>query len=321
MGCRCCKMIQSYLFDPVHVPSPGYVNEVNSCKLDEEDTLKLKDRQGSEILVRKGDPPNEGSKRTASGSGPAAPQEPRGPPRGPLLPGDAAGGPCAEKAGGAVNGLGPAAVLPLPAEPGPPQADRDSWASAANTGHPSQPVLEAGSARELDCMQRASGETRVIGNAGSGAPSTAGFAAWEVPAHVLQTPTPDYPRLWGSAEDSADHVDHQEKGRLFKIHSEKEPQEGGHAPAGEWGASMPFSVKRSWDSLNEAVTTELPSVYSDKDDPAQDVPVVDSRNGWEEAPGSAGDGSWETADEDAEVAEALAALEAATAGEEVDEAE
>ena len=31
-------MIQSYLFDPVHVPSPGYVNEVNSCKLDEEDT-------------------------------------------------------------------------------------------------------------------------------------------------------------------------------------------------------------------------------------------------------------------------------------------
>ena len=84
---------------------------------------------------------------------------------------------------------------------------------------------------------------------------------------------------------------------------------------------MPFSVKRSWDSLNEAVTTEIPSVYFDKNDPAQDVPVVDSRNGWEEAPGSPRDGSWETLDEDAEVAEALAALEAATAGEDVDEAE
>ncbi|KAF4019836.1 hypothetical protein G4228_011570 [Cervus hanglu yarkandensis] len=321
MGCRCCKMIQSYLFDPVHVPSSGYVNEVNSCKLDEEDTLKLKDRQGSEILVRKGDPPNEGSKRTASGSGTAAPQEPCGPPQGPLLSGNAVGGPCAEKTSGAINGLGPTAVLPLTTEPGPPQGDRDSWASAANKGHPTQPFLEGGSARELDCMQRASGETQVIGNGGSGAPSMAGFAAWEVPAHVLQTPTPDYPQLWGSAEDNADHVDHQEKGRLFKIHSEKEPQEGGHAPAGECGVNMPFSVKRSWDSLNEAVTTELPSVYFDKDDLAQDVPVVDSRNGWGEAPGSAGDGSWETADEDAEVAEALAALEAATAGEEVDEAE
>ena len=61
------------------------------------------------------------------------------------------------------------------------------------------------------------GETQVIGNAGSGAPSTAGLAAWEVPAHVLQTPTPDYPPLCGSAEDNADHVDHQEKDHLFKI--------------------------------------------------------------------------------------------------------
>ncbi|XDA88606.1 hypothetical protein R6Z07F_018254 [Ovis aries] len=305
----------------VHVPSPGYVNEVNSCKLDEEDTLKLKDKQSSEILVHKGDPPSEGCKRTASGSGTASPQEPCGLPRGPRLLGDAVEGPWAEKTSGAVNGVGPAAVLQLSGEPGPPQGARDSWASAANKGHPTQPFPEGGSARELDCMQLASGETQVIGNAGSGAPSTAGLAAWEVPAHVLQTPTPDYPPLCGSAEDNADHVDHQEKDHLFKIHSEKEPQEGAHPPAGECGLNMPFSAKRSWDSLNEAVTTEIPSVYFDKDDPAQDVPVVDSRNGWEEAPGSPGDRSWETVDQDAEVAEALAALEAATAGEDVDEAE
>ena len=49
--------------------------------------------------------------------------------------------------------------------------------------------------------------------------------------------------------------------------------------------------------------------------------MVDSRNGWEETQGSPGDASGETVDEDAEVAEALAALEAATAGEDVDEAE
>ena len=69
------------------------------------------------------------------------------------------------------------------------------------------------------------------------------------------------------------------------------------------------------------MATELQSDCFDKDGPTQDVPAVDSRNGWEEAAGSAGGGSWGTADEDAEVAEALAALEAATAGEEVDEAE
>ena len=146
----------------------------------------MKDKQSSEILVHKGDPPNEGSKRTASGSGTAAPQEPCGPPRGPFLSEDTVGGPCAEKTSGAINGLGPAAVLQLTGEPGPPQGARDSWTSAANKGHPTQPFLEGGSARELDCMQLASGETQVIGNGGSVAPSTAGLAAWEVPAQVLQ---------------------------------------------------------------------------------------------------------------------------------------
>ncbi|EDL37706.1 RIKEN cDNA 0610040J01, isoform CRA_d, partial [Mus musculus] len=51
MGCRCCKMIQSYLFDPVQVPSPGFVNEVNNCKLEEDDTVRLKGTQNSEVEV------------------------------------------------------------------------------------------------------------------------------------------------------------------------------------------------------------------------------------------------------------------------------
>ncbi|XP_058923604.1 uncharacterized protein C4orf19 homolog [Kogia breviceps] len=324
MGCRCCKMLQSYLFDPVQVPSPGYVNEVNSCKFDEDDAVKLKSKQSREVLVHKDGPPSESSKRTARRSQTAAPQEPRGPPQGPLLPGDTAGRPCAEKTGGAINGLGPAAAPQLAGDPGCLQGDRGSRASATNKGHTTRPFLEGGSARQADCVLLASGETRVIGIGDSSAFCAAGHPAWEVSDHdhVLQIPAPDYPQPWGSADDDADHVGRDEKDCLFKSHAEEEPRQGAHPrAAGERGLNMPFSVKRSWDSLNEAVVTEVLSVYFKEEDPAQDVPVVDSRNGWEETQGSPGDASGETADEDAEVAEALAALEAATAGEDVDEAE
>ncbi|XP_007449463.1 PREDICTED: uncharacterized protein C4orf19 homolog [Lipotes vexillifer] len=321
MGCRCCKMLQSYLLDPVQVPSPGYVNEVNSCKLDEDDAVKLKGKQSSEVLVHKDDPLSESSKRTVSRNQRAALQEPCGPPQGPLLPGDTAGGPCAEKTGGAVNGLGPAAALQLAGDPGCPQGHRGSWASATNKGHATRPFLGGGSARQPDCVLLASGETRVLGNGDSSASCAAGHPAWEVPDHVLQIPAPDYPQLWGSADDDAGHVEREEKDCLFESRTEEEPGQGAPPGVGEQGLNMPFSVKRSWDSLNEAVATEVLSVYFKEEDPAQDVPVVDSRNGWEEAQGSPGDASGETADEDAEVAEALAALEAATAGEDVDEAE
>ncbi|XP_057586097.1 uncharacterized protein C4orf19 homolog [Hippopotamus amphibius kiboko] len=321
MGCRCCKMLQSYLFDPVQVPSPGYVNEVNSCKLDEDDAVKLKGKQSEEVLVHKDALASEVSKRPGSGSRTSAPQEPCGPPRGPLLPADTAGVPCAEKAGGAANGLGPAAALQLTGDPGCPQGYRVSWASAANKGHATQTFLEGGSAREPDCVLLASGETCVIGKRDPNASSAAGHPAWDVPDHVLQIPAPDYPQPCCSAEDNADHVDHEEKHCLFQMsHTEEEPPQGARPRAREQCLNMPFSGKRSWDALNEAVATEVLNVYFKEEDPAQDVPVVASRNGWEETHSSPGHASRETADEDAEVAEALAALEAATAGEDEDEA-
>lgn len=308
-------MIQSYLFDPVQVPSPGYVNEVNSCKLDEDDTVKLKGRQSGEVLVPKSDLQSKDSVRTASTSGQDAPPEPCRPPQGPLPHGDPAGGPCAEKPGSAVNGLGPATALQLPGDPKLPQGDGGSQASRANRVPQSQPFLEGDNTRALDCVLLALEETQVMGDGDSRAPSTAGHPPREVQDHGLRIPTPDYPQFDGPAEDS---VDGEEKDCLFESPSEEEPQEGTYPRAREQGLNMPFSVKRSWDSLNEAVATEILSAYF-KEDPTQDVPAVDSRNGWQEAPGSPEDRSGEPAEEDAEVAEALAALEAATAGEEVDE--
>lgn len=298
-------MIQSYLFDPVQVPSPGYVNEVSSCKLDEEDTVKLKGKQSGEVLVHKHDLQREGLRRTGSRSRRAGPQEPCWPPQGPPPPGDTGGGPGAEKTGGAVNGLGPAG------DPGPPQGGTGSWASTANSVPPAHPFLERGDAGETDRALRASGETRVAGNGDSRVSSEAEGPAVDVPDHVPQIPAPDYPPHRGSA---GDHVDPGEKGEVFQGHPEEERRE-------EPGLDLPCPSpgKRSWGSLNGAVAAEVLSVHLKEEDPAPAAPVADWRNGWEDARGLPGDASGEAEEEDAEVAEALAALAAATAGEDVDD--
>ncbi|XP_045038575.2 uncharacterized protein C4orf19 homolog [Desmodus rotundus] len=305
MGCRCCKMIHSYLFDPVQVPSPGYVNEVNSCKFDEEDTVKLKGKQSSEVQVHKNDLQGEGLRRTVSRSRTA----------GPHPQGDRGEGHCAEKTGGTINGI--ALQLPGdPGDPGPQQGDTGSWAGTVNRVHPTPPFLEGGDTRETDWVLQSSEETQVIGRGDSRVPSNAECPAVGIQDHVLQIPAPDYPQCWGSA---GGNVDHEEKDYLFKSHPEEEPLEEMRPDVAGQGLNMPLSMKRSWDSLNEAVATEVLSVYFKEEDPIQALPVAHPTNGWEDAPGCAGDGIGGTEDEDAAVAEALAALEAATAGEDLDE--
>ncbi|KAJ7326660.1 hypothetical protein JRQ81_016419 [Phrynocephalus forsythii] len=53
MGCRCCKMIQSYIFDPQEVQPSGYVSEINSYKLDEQDGGKFKCKPNNDIQLHK----------------------------------------------------------------------------------------------------------------------------------------------------------------------------------------------------------------------------------------------------------------------------
>lgn len=165
-------------------------------------------------------------------------------------------------------------------------------------------------------MLPASQETQVVRNGDSRAISRAEGPALQVQDACLQIPPPDYPPFRGSAVDRADR---EEKDCLSQSQTEEEPL-AGIAPA-EHGLNVPFPLKRSWDSLHEAVATEGVSVHFKEEGAAQAAPVVDSRTGWEEAPGSAGEPGGDAEDEDAAVAEALAALEAATAGEDVDEAE
>lgn len=309
-------MIQSYLFDPVPVASPGYINEVSSCKLDEDDPAKLKSNPSSKILVHKNDLASEDFKRIESRGQTAGPQEPCWPHQEPLPQEDAGGGHWEEKPGSAVNGMGPTAALQAPRNPRSHQRDKGSRDSPGDSVHPTQPFLEGEDTRKQDCVLPASEETQVVQNGDSEVPSKVEGFAWEVQGHDLQIPAPDYPQLWGTA---VDNVDHEEKDYLFKNPKEDEPLAGILPRVGEHGLNVPFPKRRSWDSLNEAVTTEVLSVYFKEQGPV--TPVVGSRIEQVEKDGSDGSRDGEVVDEDAAVAEALAALEAATAGEDVDEAD
>lgn len=293
-------MIQSYLFDPVQVPSPAYVNEINSFKLDEDNPVKLKSAQSSEILVHRNDLQKEGLKRTASRHTTAG---------GPLAQGS-------EKTDSGINGIGPA-VTPQPAgDPGLHQEDQGFWTSPENSFHPNIPFLKEGGSGEEDSVHQAPGEPQVTQNGvSSRAPSTAEHPAWGDPDHGLQIPAPDYPHPWDSAVDC---ISHREQDSLSQSPTEAEPQEEFPSQTGKQGLHIP-SPMRSWDSFNKTATPAALSISFLEEAPAPVTPVTHLRNGWTVVRGSPGARSGEVMDEDAAVAEALAALEAATAGEDEDE--
>ncbi|KFQ80394.1 Uncharacterized protein C4orf19, partial [Phaethon lepturus] len=64
MGCRCCKMIQSYIFDPEEVQSPGCIHEINSYKYNEQSSKKSKFKENSEIQEHKNELQKDDLKRT-----------------------------------------------------------------------------------------------------------------------------------------------------------------------------------------------------------------------------------------------------------------
>ncbi|XP_003471581.1 uncharacterized protein C4orf19 homolog [Cavia porcellus] len=316
MGCKCCKIIQSYLFDAVQAPSPDYVSEVSSTKLDEDHTDNLKSRS-SEVLVHKNALWGEGLRRTESRSREAGPQEPCGPPQGSLPQGYPGEGLCT-KPGGTANGIGPSASPESSRNLWPHPGPMGSWASTADSLHSAQPFLEGRDTGSQDCVPPASGETPAVGRGGCRAPAEAESPVSEGQAHIPQLPVPDYPQLWDPAGDSEEQ---EEKDCLFETHAENEPLAEVHPGLTEYELNIPFPMQRNWDSLNEAVATEVLSIYFNEKGPAQVVPIADSRSKQMPAQGSEGDSEEEEEDEDEAVAEALAALEAATAGEDEDEAD
>ncbi|KAM6220868.1 PDCD10 and GCKIII kinases-associated protein 1 [Rhynchocyon petersi] len=303
MGCRCCKMIQSYLFDPVQAPSPGYVNEVSSCKLDEDNTAKLKDKQGGEVQVHKNDLQSEGLKRTESRTRTGS-----WPHRGPLSKGEPEGSPCGDKTDGAVNGVGPTAS-PQPTEnPRLQPGGRDSLDSPTNDSLLTLPFLDGGDSSKQDCVLPALEEFQVIQNGDSRLPSETESHALHAQDHVLQIPAPDYPHLWDSAVDNGDH-DGKDRSRTENDYLEEIFLRGRNTSSRE----------RRWGSLSEGVTAEVLRVSFREGDPTHSMPLSGTSGEQEDVHSCNGDRNGEMLDEDAAVAEALAALEAATAGEDADE--
>ncbi|KAL6034457.1 hypothetical protein STEG23_019825 [Scotinomys teguina] len=302
----------SYLFDPVQVPSPGFVNEVNNCGLEGDDTVRLKGTLNREVEVPRNALHGGSLTKTENRDGTAGLPRP-----GPLPQEDSDETHCADKHG-IVNGISPTATLHLVRSPRSHQVDGGSWASSSWTGtidsaHPTQPFLEGEDCRKQSFTVPTLEETRIVGHEDCRAPTEVLAGA----DHILHIPAPDYPQLWSPTLDNAD----PEKDYLFENHSEVEPLPGIHPSVSEQGLSLPFSLKRSWDSLNEAVTTEVLNVYFKDEGHAHPPSVVDSRNEPEVPHTYKEDRDGAVVDEDAEVAEALAALEAATAGEDADEAD
>ncbi|KAM8968890.1 uncharacterized protein C4orf19 homolog [Sarcophilus harrisii] len=295
MGCRCCKMIQSYLFEPVHAPPAGYVNEVNSYKLEEEDGIKSQSKESQEILAR-----TEAKNRLNSA------QEPFWHHRGPTSPGDH---PAIMKTDPTLNGVGsgpapPPSVRPSPSqghETPPRESGSGSLASAASNGDSDGHFAREGDPEKRDHHHGAAAEARVILNGdshalGESVSSPGSHHTLEAPDHILQLPVPDYPRV----EVRVIGQGANENGHFLSNHIQPEPTDRVDHASGDHLVKLSFSKRRSWDSLHEAIKTEALTIDLDEEVAKQDP-------------------AWSCEQEDAAVAEALAALEAATAGEDGEE--
>ncbi|XP_044536032.1 uncharacterized protein C4orf19 homolog [Gracilinanus agilis] len=306
MGCRCCKMIQSYFFDPVHAPPAGYINEVNNYKLEEEDGIKVKGKENNEILVQKNDLQNEELKRTETKNRLNSTQEPFWHHRGPPTPEDH-GGNSVAKTDPPLNGIGPSPALSPSVnaslghgkEITPEESGRGSLASTSSEGDPVEQFVKESDPGGKDHKHRAPEETRVSPNgdsqaSGENATSPGSTPTLEVQNHLLQLPVPDYPQVQVINQIG------DENDCFLSNHIQVEPMDRVDYAGGDPMSNLSFSKRRSWDSFNEAIKTEALTMNFNEDVSEQDT-------------------DWGPELEDAAVAEALAALEAATAGEDGEE--
>ncbi|XP_072476547.1 uncharacterized protein C4orf19 homolog [Notamacropus eugenii] len=306
MGCRCCKMIQSYFFDPVHAPPTGYVNEVNIDKSEEEDGMKINGKENSETLVHKNDLQNEELQRTETKNRLNSAQEPFWHHRGPPIHEDHAGNSVTET-DPTLNGIGSNTAVSPDVNPSlsqekeitPHESGSGSLARAASDGDPAEHFVKESDPGGKDPMHQATEETQVILNgdsqaSGESASSSGSNHMLEVQNHILPLPVPDYPQV----EVQVINQIADENYSFLSNHIQAEPMDGVDYANGDHISDLSFSKRRSWNSLNEAIKTEALTINFNEDVSEHD---------------------WSPEQEDAAVAEALAALEAATAGEDGEE--
>uniref|UniRef100_A0A8C6ZSC9 Uncharacterized protein n=1 Tax=Nothoprocta perdicaria TaxID=30464 RepID=A0A8C6ZSC9_NOTPE len=303
MGCRCCKMIQSYIFDPEEAQSPGYIHEANSYKQHRQDSNKSQFKPSGEIQEHKNELQKDELKRTENKSQVNSTKAALWHHRGTAFQED---GPekCAAKLNVAVNGGSSCTG----AHPGPsPNAARG--ASAQGASKPAQSFdLEGGTHGELAC--EASDHFQDGNSHGAGKDTSfLGSAIQETQTNAMQLPEVDYP------QNSSETRNCVEKDTLSD--SDAQPDQNTRPSAKQEQDSyltLPLHMK---ENSAEPLLTSSVSVSEDIPDgiTAKALPKA------AQAPTQPDhrDTHGETEEEDAEVAAALAALEAATAGEDLED--
>ncbi|XP_039397339.1 uncharacterized protein C4orf19 homolog [Mauremys reevesii] len=342
MGCRCCKMIQSYIFDPEDVQSSRYPNEVNSYKPDKQDSNKFKGDQNSETPVHRNELQNDELKRTENKNKFNSTKEAFSNHRGTALDEEGLGN-CVEKFDNAHSGANSCRGMnPLPnhntnrtketiTHGNSSQSARSPLAN--RTRNPCTNGLSLPNESGKECHPETGDHKKPESeepecSLDENSPS-AGENSSLTESAILETQNdatqlPDLDYLPHGSQTRNYHAPEKDSFSDNYTHSDQNAEciviNKGEGP----GLSLPLHMKENYDSVEEALKTESVNVCVKEDMPdgiasegliteAQEEKHINHKeiNGKIE----------EEEEEDAEVAEALAALEAATAGEDYEEDE
>lgn len=319
MGCRCCKMIQSYIFEP-EVQSSGCIHEVNSYKLKEQDSNKSKFKENGDNEEHKNELQKDEVNRTENKNPVNSTKEILWNHKGNDSQED---GPvkCAAKLDVAVNGSNSCA------EHSVLNPNTNPVKETSEKGTSSQPEASSASDRDFYTKSNRSGpefdlETGSQTKAASNVPNSIpdfqsaehsiflkGNAMLETENNAIELPDIDYPQNGNQTEN------YLEKDS-FSVNCAHSDQNTGASATQDQDLCVtpPWSVKESsiepfktdCASLTESRTAGIPAVAVTK---VAQAPTHTNHK----------DVNRETEEEDAEVAAALAALEAATAGEDLED--
>ncbi|KAM7112779.1 PDCD10 and GCKIII kinases-associated protein 1 isoform 2-T4 [Ciconia maguari] len=323
MGCRCCKMIQSYIFDPEEVQSPGCIHEVNSYKHNEQGSNKSKFKENSEIQEQKNELQKDELNRTENKTQVISTKETLWNHRGNDFQEDGLVK-CVAKLDVAVNGgnscTGVHPMLnhstnpvkqaseqgPSSQSESPSASNRDFYSKLNRSGQ--ELDLETGSQRKAACNEPNSIQD---GNSHSADDSIflKGSAILETQNNAIQLPDIDHPQNGNQTRNYAE----KDSFSVNCAHSDQntgpsaiQDQDLCVTPPSPMKESSIEPFKTDSASLSEGIPGGITAMAVTKVAQAPTHPSHKDING-------------EIEEEDAEVAAALAALEAATAGEDLED--
>ncbi|XP_065591756.1 uncharacterized protein C4orf19 homolog [Cyrtonyx montezumae] len=327
MGCRCCKMIQSYIFDPEELQPPGCTHEGNSYKQDEQRSHKSKPKQNCEIKEQKKELPKDELNRTGIKNRVNSTGETLWNHRGNAFPDDSLVK-CVAKLDVAVNGSNSHAGVHPTLSP-----STNSVKEASEQGTSSQPAEpssvdngdfnsnpnECGQELDLGASKHRKADCSQTNSIPGGKPwpkedsnLLKGNAILETQTNdTIKLPDIDYCKnsnqIRNYVEKDSSSVNYAHSDQMTK-HSAVQDQ--------ELCVTSPSHVKESiikpFHTDSAGLSEDIPSGIAATAEPtAAQVPTNHSHK----------DINGQIEEEDAEVAAALAALEAATAGEDLEEDE